>query len=127
MLVSLIPVQRDHQPKRAAHPQNDQASSTTREPLPAARRFGTRFLNLPVVRNRVPRRYRPALYFETWYNVGSGAFVSLFLLSPLVLKTILDGSVRHLALLAAMFGGSSLFSPLVSYLGRKIPMRSLGC
>jgi hypothetical protein len=125
MLVSLIPTQRDHRPKRAEHAQNEQASSTTREPLPAARRFGTRFLDLPVVRNRVPRRCRPALYFETWYNVGSGAVVSLFLLSPVVLTTILDGSDRHLALLSAMFGGSSLLSPLVSYLGRKIPMRSL--
>ncbi|MBW3542275.1 MAG: hypothetical protein KY476_18565 [Planctomycetes bacterium] len=74
---------------------------------------------------RVPPRYRPALYFETFYNVGTGAFLSLFLLSSVVLKTIIGGDQTHLAVLAALFGGSSLFSPVVSYLGRRIPMRLL--
>ena len=73
----------------------------------------------------MPARCRPALYLETFYNVGAGAFISLFLLSGVVLKTVIDGSAGHLALLAAMFGGSSLLSPLVSYCGRSIPMRTL--
>ncbi|GAB4144414.1 MAG: hypothetical protein Tsb009_16040 [Planctomycetaceae bacterium] len=89
------------------------------------RRFGDWFVNLPPVRNRVPLRYRPTLYLDSLYNVGTGAFICLFLLSAVVLKTIVGGTETHLAVLGAMFGGSSLLSPIVSYAGRKIPMRSL--
>lgn len=85
----------------------------------------SRLANLPLIRDRVPLRYRPALVLESIYNIGTGAFVCLFLLSTVVLKTIIDGTESHLALLAIMFGGSSLFSPLVSWLGRGISMRSL--
>ena len=78
---------------------------------------------------RVPRLSRPALFYETFYNLGAGAFVSLFLLSLATLKsdTIFSpaGTKEHLMLVAAMFGGSSIFSPLVSYMGRKIPMKVL--
>jgi hypothetical protein len=85
----------------------------------------SRLANSPWIRNRVPARYRPALILESFYNIGTGAFVCLFLLSTVVLKTIVGGTETHLALLAILFGGSSLFSPLVSWLGRKVPMRSL--
>lgn len=78
-----------------------------------------------MVRNRVPARCRPALYFESLYNLGAGAFFALYALSVVVITTILGGGAFHLALLAAMFGGSSLFSPLVSYCGRRVPMKSL--
>ncbi|MFQ5730659.1 MAG: hypothetical protein ACE5KM_01765 [Planctomycetaceae bacterium] len=89
------------------------------------RRFGNWFVNLPPLRDRVPRRYRPTLYLESLYNIGTGAFVCLFLLSGVVVKTVLDGTENHLAILAAFFGGSSLLSPVVSYLGRRVPMKSL--
>ena len=85
----------------------------------------TRLANLPMIRNRVPPRYRPTLILESIYNIGTGAFICLFLLSTVVLKTIIGGTEMHLALLAILFGGSSLFSPLVSWLGRKVSMRSL--
>ena len=88
-------------------------------------RMRSRLANLPLIRDRVPARYRPALILESFYNIGTGAFVCLFLLSTVVLKTIIGGTEEHLALLAILFGGSSLFSPLVSWLGRKISMRSL--
>ena len=83
---------------------------------------------LPLFRNvmqRMPVRSRPALFFETFYNIGVGAIYSLLLLSTVVLKTVLPGTETHLAVLAAMFGGSSLLSPLVSYLGRWAHMRSI--
>lgn len=89
------------------------------------RRVGSHIASSAVFRDRVPPRRRPALFLETIYNIGTGAFVSLFLLTPVVLKTILGGSADHLALFAAMFGGSSLLSPLVSYAARWLPMRSL--
>lgn len=89
------------------------------------RRFGAWVVNSPLVRDRVPARYRPALFYETFYNLGTGAFVTLFLTSSFVLKSVIDGTENHLALLAAMFGGSSLFSPIVSYCGRKFSMKSL--
>ncbi|MCH8830182.1 MAG: hypothetical protein IID45_11455 [Planctomycetes bacterium] len=107
-----------------------ESSSVTKVTTPSrrarwGRRFGDWFVNLPPVRNRVPARYRPALFLESFYNIGTGAFVCLFLLSTVVLKTVVGGTATHLAILAAMFGGSSLLSPIVSYCGRKIPMRSL--
>jgi hypothetical protein len=88
-------------------------------------RMRSRLASLPLIRDRVPARYRPALILESFYNVGTGAFVCLFLLSTVVLKTIIGGTATHLALLAILFGGSSLFSPLVSWLGREFSMRSL--
>lgn len=89
------------------------------------RRFGQWFVRTPHIRDHVPARSRPALYFESLYNVGAGGFLALFLLTPVALKTVVDGSAEHLALFSAMFGGSSLLSPLVSYCGRRIKMRSL--
>lgn len=109
-----------------APPETDEpARQVTRRRLRFARRFGDWFVGLPAVRGRVPLRYRPTLYLETLYNVGSGAFVCLFLLSGFVVKTTVGGSEAHLTILAAFFGGSSLLSPLVSYLGRKVPMKLL--
>ena len=81
---------------------------------------------LPLLRSvleRVPDSCRRALYFETFYNIGSGTFVALFLLSLAALKTVLNGQAVHLMMLGAMFGGSSLLSPLVGYLAGKVPMR----
>ena len=66
--------------------------------------------------NRVPPRCRPALFHETFYNVGSGAFVAMFGLSLAALKSdqifVPGGTKEHLMFVAAMFGGSSLLSPL---------------
>jgi len=76
------------------------------------------------VLERVPPASRAALFFETFYNFGSGTFISLFLLSLGAIKTVVPGgSQQHLMLLAVMFGGSSLLSPLVGYLTRWIPLR----
>jgi len=97
----------------------------TKRRIRFGRRFGDWFVNLPAVKDRVPRRYRPTLYLETLYNIGTGSFICLFLLSAVVLKTIIGGTETHLAILGAFFGGSSLLSPVVSYLGRKVPMKSL--
>lgn len=77
------------------------------------------------MRNRVPVRARPSLYLETLYSLGAGAFSSLLFLSPVVIKTLINGTERHMAMFAAMTGGSSLLSPFVSYLGRLVNMRSM--
>jgi len=79
--------------------------------------------------DRMPARCRPALFFETFYNIGSGAFVALLGLSLAALKSdhifSPNGTKEHLMFVAAMFGGSSLLSPLVGYIGKKVPMRLL--
>lgn len=79
--------------------------------------------------NRVPAKCRPTLFYETFYNVGAGAFMGLFGLSLAALKSdqIFSpaGSKEHLMFVAAMFGGSCLLSPLVGYVGSKVPMRWL--
>ena len=90
--------------------------------------MGGLIAGLPLFRNalnRLPEKSRPALFFESHYNIGTGAFLSLFFLATVVLKTILGGDALHLALLSAMFGGSSLLSPLVSYVGRYVSMKRL--
>lgn len=78
---------------------------------------------------RVPARCRPALFFETLYNLGSGSFIALFGLSLAALKSDQifspGGTKEHLMFVAAMFGGSSLLSPLVGYIGKRVPMRAL--
>ena len=87
--------------------------------------FARRLANHPLIRDRVPPRYQPTLFFETFYSVGSGSFLAFMLLTPVALKTVVPGTPFHLALFGALMGGSSLLSPLVSYMGRRIPMRSL--
>ncbi|QDT47043.1 Major Facilitator Superfamily protein [Symmachiella dynata] len=85
----------------------------------------TRLPLMRAVLERVPESCRRALYFETFYSVGSGTFVALFLLSLAALKTVLHGQAVHLMMLGAMFGGSSLLSPLVGYMAGRVPMRLL--
>lgn len=79
--------------------------------------------------DRMPARCRPALFYETFYNIGSGAFIALLGLSLAALKSdhifSPGGTKEHLMFVAAMFGGSSLLSPLVGYLGKRVPMRRL--
>ena len=59
--------------------------------------------------DRMPPRCRPALFYETFYNVGAGAFVSLIGLSLAALKSdaiFPNGTKEHLMIVAAMFGGN---------------------
>src|SRR5262245_28038404 len=89
-------------------------------------RFGSRFSSILVkrsaFRDRVPIRYRPALFFETIYSIGSGAYLSFMFLTPFALKSVVGGTAMHLTIFGAMVGGSSLLSPLVTYLGGRISM-----
>lgn len=105
-------------------PATEDAPVKRRRRLRFGRRFGDWFVNLGAVRDRIPLRYRATLYLETLYNIGAGAFISLFLMTGFVVET-LEGTESDLAILAALFGGSSLLSPVVSYLGGKLPMKSL--
>lgn len=88
--------------------------------------------SLPIFRSaldHMPTRCRPALFYETFYNLGSGSLVALFGLSLAALKADAifspTGTKEHLMFIAIMFGGSSLLSPLVGYVGKKVPMRLL--
>ena len=110
-------------------PQTKIPSKLLRGPKPRSLNW---LRNLPLLRqalDRVPARCRPALFFETFYNLGSGSFVALFGLSLAALKSdeifSPNGTKEHLMFIAAMFGGSSLLSPLVSYVGKRVPMRLL--
>ncbi len=83
---------------------------------------------LPLFRavlERVPDNCRRALFFETFYNYGSGTFIALFLLTLGAIKTVVDGQAIHLTLLGALFGGSSMLSPVVGYLSGRISPRWL--
>ena len=75
---------------------------------------------------RLPARRRPALSLETWSSIGTGAFtVTVWPIALVVLETILEADLWYQALIAIMFLGSSLFSPLVAYAGRHVSMKSL--
>ncbi|RMG33937.1 MAG: MFS transporter [Planctomycetota bacterium] len=79
------------------------------------------------VLERVPQCSRPALFFESLYNLGAGSLIAVYWLSSVALKTIpqLAGQDIHLAVLSSVFGGSSLLSPLVPWTARFTSMRNL--
>lgn len=76
---------------------------------------------------RFPERCRGPLVYESAYNIGNGAFYSLNLLTPVVLATApLKGATEdHVAIFWAAAHGSSVFSPLVGFGARFVPMKLL--
>lgn len=93
-----------------------------------SRTSGSLLARLPGFRQaleRMPPRNRPALFYESLANYGTGAFLTMFAITLVVLQTILHAELWCLALLATMFFGSSLISPLVTWVGRRVPMRLL--
>lgn len=104
---------------------NAEKSSTHHRKKHWSAGFGNKFVNSAFVKKRVPPRYRPTLYLESLYNLGTGAFFSFLMLSQVVIKTVLHGTSQHLSVIGMAMGGSSLLSPLVPLFGRKISMRSL--
>ena len=77
------------------------------------------------VLERFPEASRRPLLCESAYNVGNGAYYSLNLLVPVVLETILNGTVLHLAVFWSVAHGSSVLSPLVGFAARFVPMKLL--
>ena len=77
------------------------------------------------VLSRFPARCRPALYFETLSNIGTGGYLTVFPISLVVLESLLEAELWYQMLLAMMFFGSNLLSPLVTYTGQRVPMRLL--
>ncbi len=77
------------------------------------------------VLERFPEPSRRPLLCDSAYNVGNGAYYSLNLLVPVVLETILNGTVMHLAVFWAVAHGSSVLSPLVGFAARFVPMKLL--
>ena len=73
----------------------------------------------------VPYRSRPALYYESLYSIGRGAFVALLPLSWVVLKTVLDGELWQLTVLGCIWGISGLLAPGWAWLGRLAGLRRL--
>ena len=73
----------------------------------------------------VPYRSRPALYYESLYSIGRGAFVALLPLSWVVLKTVLDGELWQLTALGCIWGLSGLLAPGWAYLGRVAGLQRL--
>jgi len=74
---------------------------------------------------RLPARRRPALYFETLSNIGTGGYLTVFPISLVVLESLLAADLWYQMLLAMMFFGSNLLSPLVAYTGQRVSMRLL--
>jgi hypothetical protein len=77
------------------------------------------------VLERFPESSRRPLIFDGLYNVGSGAFYCLTMLTGVILETILDGEPVHLAVFWAAAHGSSILSPLAGYAARKVGMKQL--
>ncbi len=85
----------------------------------------TRVPILGRILRRMPTSCQLALYYETFSSVGTGAFITIFSISLLVLESILQAPLLHQAMLAMFFFGSNFLSPMVTYVGRKIPMHLL--
>ena len=73
----------------------------------------------------VPYRSRPALYYESLYSIGRGAFVALLPLSWVVLKTVLDGELWQLTVLGCIWGLSGLLAPGWAWLARLAGLQRL--
>ncbi len=73
----------------------------------------------------VPYRSRPALYYESLYSIGRGAFVALLPLSWVVLKTVLDGELWQLTVLGCIWGLSGVLAPGWGYLARLAGLQRL--
>ncbi len=73
----------------------------------------------------VPYRSRPALYYESFYSVGRGAFLALWPLSWVVLKTVLDGELWHLTAVTCIWGVAGLLAPAWASLRRRVGVRPL--
>lgn len=109
-------------PATAEHP------AIHRRRVAAGRAFGRIVLRIPYFRrilSRMPLACRPALYFDSLANLGTGALMALFSISLVVLETILKAPLWQQALLTMLFFASSLFSPVVTWLGRMVPMQLL--
>ncbi|MEX0702183.1 MAG: hypothetical protein WD069_08815 [Planctomycetales bacterium] len=92
------------------------------------RRFGRLVLRFPYFRQmlaRMPLSCRPALYFDSLANLGTGCLMALFSISLVVLETVLHAPLWQQALLTMLFFASSLFSPVVTWAGRQVPMQLL--
>jgi len=75
--------------------------------------------------NAIPARRRPGLYFETLANLGSGGIVRLFPISLVILETILDADLLYQMVIASVFYGSNLSSPLFTWLSGHMRVRWL--
>ena len=73
----------------------------------------------------VPYRSRPALYYESLYSIGRGAFVALLPFSWVVLKTVLDGELWQLTVLGCIWGLSGLLAPGWAWLARLAGLQRL--
>ncbi|MEX0715830.1 MAG: MFS transporter [Planctomycetaceae bacterium] len=92
------------------------------------RAFGRIVLRFPYFRRmlaRMPLSCRPALYFDSLANLGTGGLMALFSISLVVQATILNAPLWQQSLLGMLFFASSLFSPIVTWVGRKVPMQLL--
>lgn len=84
-----------------------------------------RFPPLNSALESLPARRRPALLFETLANLGSGGIGRLFPIALVVLEKILHADLLYQIILASAFYGSSLTSPLFTWLAGRLRVRWL--
>ncbi|MDG2389364.1 MAG: MFS transporter [Planctomycetaceae bacterium] len=85
----------------------------------------SRFPPFNRVLQSLPVRRRPGLYYESLANLGSGGIVRLFPISLVILETILDADLFYQMIIASVFYGANLSSPLFTWLSGHLRVRWL--
>jgi hypothetical protein len=73
----------------------------------------------------MPKRRRPALYYESLANLGFGSMMRVFPIALVVLETILRADLWYQGLLASVFFGANLLSPFSPGSARHVRVRWL--
>jgi hypothetical protein len=88
-------------------------------------RLVLRFPPFASVLRSMPRRRRPALYYESLANLGFGSMMRVFPIALVVLETVLRADLWYQGLLASVFFGANLLSPGITWLARHVRVRWL--
>ena len=98
------------------------AASTGRDPCS---RFLLKFPPFASTLRAIPKRRRPALFYETLANLGSGNVMRVFPIALVVLETILEADLWYQGLLACVYFGANLISPIFTWSARHLRVRWL--
>lgn len=88
-------------------------------------RFLLKFPPFAATLRAMPKRRRPALFYESMANLGSGSIMRVFPIALVVLETILHADLFYQGLLASVFFGANLLSPMITWSVRHIRVRWL--
>ncbi|HUG20078.1 MAG TPA: MFS transporter, partial [Planctomycetaceae bacterium] len=88
-------------------------------------RFLLKFPPFASALRSMPPRRRAALYYESLADLGFGSLMRVFPIALVVLETILNAELWYQGLLASLFYGANLLSPIFTWSARHVRVRWL--